>query len=55
MFRTNSVSNIMKVWDCPKYVECREKHALQATYTVWSKKTDPLVYFHDNFGKYGPI
>jgi len=23
--------------------------------TVWSKKTDPLVYFDDNFGKYGPI
>ena len=24
-------------------------------YTVWSKKTDPLVYFDDNFGKHGPI
>jgi len=24
-------------------------------YTVWSKTTDPLVYFDDNFGKYGPI
>jgi len=23
-------------------------------YTVWFKKTDPLVYFDDNFGKYGP-
>jgi len=22
---------------------------------VWSKKTDPLVYFDDNFGTYGPI
>jgi len=23
--------------------------------TGCSKKTDPLVYFDDNFGKYGPI
>ena len=22
---------------------------------MWSKKTDPLVYFDDNLGKYGPI
>ena len=22
---------------------------------MWSKITDPLVYFDDNFGKYGPI
>ena len=26
-----------------------------STCTVWSKKTDPLVYFDDNFGKYGSI
>ena len=24
-------------------------------HTGCSKKTDPLVYFDDNFGKYGPI
>ena len=26
-----------------------------ACYTGCSKKTDPLGYFDDNFGKYGPI
>ena len=35
----------------PVFARC--KHA--AAYTAWSKKTDPLVYFDDNFGKYGPI
>jgi len=25
------------------------------SYTGCSKKADPLVYFDDNFGKYGPI
>jgi len=24
-------------------------------YRVFEKKTDPLAYFDDNFGKYGPI
>jgi len=24
-------------------------------YRVFHKKTDPLIYFDDNFGKYGPI
>ena len=32
-----------------------ELNKSESTCTVWSKKTDPLVYFDDNFGKYGPI
>jgi len=32
-----------------------QQNSTVLTYTVWSKKTDPLVYFDDNFGKYGPI
>jgi len=28
---------------------------IKLDYTGCSKKTDPQVYFDDNFGKYGPI
>ena len=33
----------------------RSQPNLVGTYTGCSKKTDPLGYFDDNFGKYGPI
>jgi len=31
------------------------RHELAANLPCGPKKTDPLVYFDDNFGKYGPI
>ena len=34
---------------------CPSIRIIQAYCTGCSKKTDPLVYFDDNFGKYGPI
>jgi len=39
-------------WKCKPDVT--EFGMLTLTYRVF-QKTDPLVYFDDNFGKYGPI
>jgi len=53
MYTLMYASSLKSLWNTE--TDSFNEHFQQHSYTVWSKITDPLVYFDDNFGKYGPI